>query len=65
MSGDGRRATVELLVDVDSVKQKNGKPFPNAHCWVVHYNEQRVVDEARIYLDGVVVQELMTTNTGK
>ena len=46
VSADGRRATVELLVDVDSVKQKNGKPFPNAHCWVVHYNEQRIVDEA-------------------
>ena len=59
----GQRATVELTVDVDSVKQKNGKPFPNTHCWVVHYDQQRAMDEARIYLDGALLEELMTTNT--
>ena len=59
----GQQATVEMTVDVDSVKQNNGKPFPNTHCWTVHYNEQGAVDKARIYLDGVLLQELLTTNS--
>ena len=60
----GRQAAVEMTVDVDSVKQKNGKPFPNTHCWIVQYDDSGVIDSIRMYLDGVLMEQLITTNPG-
>ena len=60
----GRRAVVEMAVDVDSVKQKNGAPFPQQHCWVVHYDDSGVIDDMRIYLDGVMTEQFLASNPG-
>lgn len=60
----GQQAAVEMVVNVDSVKQVNGAEFPNAHCWVVHYDESGVIDRIRMYMDGVLLQQLLTDNPG-
>jgi len=60
----GQQAAVEMITNVDSVKQKNGRPLPNVYCWVAHYDESGVVDTMRLYVDGVLINELMTNNPG-
>ena len=60
----GRQAVVEMSVNVDSVRQKNGKLLPNEHCWIVHYDESGVIDSVRMWMDGVLMQQLMTENPG-
>ena len=60
----GRRAVVELEAKTDSVKQKNGRPYPACYCWVVHYNDAGLVDELREYMDERLITELLTQNPG-
>ena len=58
----GQQAVIEMAVDADSCKQKNGQPLPNTHCWVVHYDDSGVIDRIRMYMDGVLMAQLMTNN---
>ena len=60
----GREAAVEMEVDVDSVRQKNGQPLPNTLAWVVKYDDSGVIDSIRMYMDGVLMQQLLDDNPG-
>ena len=60
----GQQAAVELVVDVDSVKQNNGQPFPNVHCWIVQYDDKGVLNAIKMYMDSKLMQELIVNNPG-
>ena len=60
----GRRAAVEMEVDVDSVKQKNGQPLPNTHCWICEYDDNGVIGSIRMYIDELLMQQVITNNPG-
>ena len=60
----GREAAVEMPVDTDSVRQKNGQPLPNVHLWLVKYDDAGVIVDVRMYMDGVLMQQLLDNNPG-
>ena len=57
----GRQAVVELLA---SCKQANGDPYPQTHCWVLTYDESGMVEQARCYMDGVLIDQTIANNPG-
>jgi ketosteroid isomerase-like protein len=40
---------------------KNGKPFKNTYCWVVHFKDTTIAD-VRAYVDSTLVQKLIEEN---
>ena len=58
---DANRACVELSAQST---QKSGKPFNNKYAWVVRYNDSGVLDQARAYLDGQLVDQAINENPG-
>ena len=60
----GQEAAVQMVSDVGTVKQKNGKPFSNTHCWVVRYDDSGVIDRCSMYLDTLITQQLLDGNPG-
>lgn len=57
----GREAVVEMLAHC---RQKNGEPYPQTHCWVMRYDDQGIVVEARMYMDGVLIDQTIANNPG-
>ena len=51
----GRQAVVELLA---SCMQKNGQPYPQTHCWLLWYDDAGMVERARMYMDGVLIEQV-------
>jgi ketosteroid isomerase-like protein len=51
-------AVVELVSDATA---RNGMRFDNHYCWVVRFEQHRIV-EARAYLDSAMVAELFRQN---
>lgn len=56
---DGNWAVVELR---SYATAKNGMRFDNKYCWVIRFDEQKMIVEVRAYLDSALVQELMDEN---
>jgi ketosteroid isomerase-like protein len=57
---DGDWAAVELRSHATA---KNGMRFDNRYCWVVRFENERIV-EVRAYLDSALVQKLVDENQG-
>ena len=57
----GRTAVVELLA---KCTQMNGDPYPQTHCWVLRYDEAGLVGQARMYMDGVLIDQTIRNNPG-
>lgn len=57
----GRRAVVELSANCT---QANGDPYPQTHCWVLMYDDGGVVEQARLYMDGVLIDRTIKNNAG-
>ena len=57
----GHQAVVELLAHCT---QKNGDPYPQTHCWILRYNVEGIVDQARLYMDGVLIDQTIKNNPG-
>ncbi len=57
---DGNWAVVELRSHATAA---NGMRFDNRYCWVVRFDDTRIV-EVRAYLDSALVQRLIDDNKG-
>ncbi|MCP3967854.1 MAG: ketosteroid isomerase [Lentisphaerae bacterium] len=56
---DGNTAIVEM----ESLSTAaNGKPFNNKYCWVVVFNENKMITRVRAYLDSALVQQVIDEN---
>ena len=50
------------IVEMDSISTaKNGKPFDNVYCWIVHFNDQ-VITKVHAYVDSALVKKLIEEN---
>lgn len=41
---------------------KSGKPFNNTYCWVVEFDDSKVITAVRAYVDSAVVQQAIDEN---
>ncbi len=47
---------------MDSISiAKDGKPFDNIYCWIVHFNDQ-VITKVHAYVDSALVKQLIEEN---
>ena len=50
------------IVEMDSISiAKDGKPFDNIYCWIVHFNDQ-VITKVHAYVDSALVKQLIEEN---
>ena len=50
------------IVEMDSISTaKDGKPFDNVYCWIVHFNDQ-VITKVHAYVDSALVKKLIEEN---
>lgn len=56
---DGMTAIVEM--EGQSVAN-NGKPFNNTYCWIVTFNENKIIVRVRAYVDSAMVQQIIDEN---
>jgi ketosteroid isomerase-like protein len=50
------------IVEMDSISTaKDGKPFDNVYCWIVHFNDQ-VITKVHAYVDYALVKKLIEEN---
>jgi ketosteroid isomerase-like protein len=61
MMGSDGRACVELAA---SATQKSGKLWKDQFIWLVHYNEERVIDNVREWVDGQLIDQVIEENEG-
>ncbi len=56
---DGGTAIVEMKCLSTAL---NGEPFNNTYCWIVEFDENKVIIRVRAYLDSALVQKLIDEN---
>jgi len=56
---DGMTAIVEME---GLSTAKNGKPFNNTYCWIVEFDENKIITRVRAYLDSALVQQIIDEN---
>ncbi len=51
------------IVEMKSLSiAKSGKPFNNTYCWVVKFNDNKIITDVRAYVDSVVIQRTIDEN---
>lgn len=56
---DGMTAIVEMK---GLSTAKNGKPFDNIYCWIVTFDENKMISSVRAYVDSAMVQKIINEN---
>ncbi len=56
---DGQTAIVEMK---SLSTAKNNKPFNNIYCWVVKFNDEKIITSVRAYVDSALVQQVIDEN---
>ena len=61
IGSDGHTACVELEA---TAKPKVGKEWKDAFMWWVHYNDEKVIDSVREWVDGQEIDRVLAENEG-
>ena len=62
LMGSDSRASVEMAA---SGTLKSGKPWNDQFIWVVHYNEEKVIDNVREWVDGNLIDQVLREIEGE